>query len=378
MTNFLDKAEIGATKTRADGTLLADVQVARTGIQEYLAIEMGLTDRNPLDVVKVYRPPEEVFADNAMASFAHRPVTNEHPFEMVTSDNWKRYAVGSTSGGVEEMGGKFLRVPLMVSDKDAIADIQNGKRELSAGYTADIEWVEGKTPEGETYDAIQKNIRANHVAIVQHGRAGSECRIGDNAHTWGASPYSTKDGKDNLMDLKTITVDGMPLQVSDQAAAVIDKLQKEASTAQIALDTAKSEHDAKVAEMQSTIDTKDAEIDGLKEKILSDDDMSKMVSDTMAVLSDAKTLVDDDFKFSDLTPNGIRRAVVVDHMGDNAKDKSQDYIDARFDGMLDAAKQTGGDPARQAMLDGKTTTPAGDNGRQAYIDRKTNAWKGNK
>src|SRR5690606_37114050 len=121
--------------------------------------------------------------------FAHRPVTNDHPDEPVTADNWKQFAVGQTADEIAR-DGQFIRVPLMVADAAAIKAIEDGKRELSAGYTCDLAFEAGQTASGEAYDAIQKNIRANHVAIVQRGRAGSEVRIGDGAGKWGASPVT--------------------------------------------------------------------------------------------------------------------------------------------------------------------------------------------
>jgi hypothetical protein len=111
-----------------------------------------------MSTVKVYRPGSEMFSDDTMKSAAHRPVTNDHPPEMVNSENWKKYSVGQTS---DEITGEgiFIRLPLMVSDEATIKDIEAGKQELSAGYTCDLDFTAGQTPTGEAYDAIQKNIR---------------------------------------------------------------------------------------------------------------------------------------------------------------------------------------------------------------------------
>src|SRR5690606_34291631 len=174
---FTDAVTVAGTRRRDDGSLLADARIARTGVQIYAGSEVGKPD---MAAVRVYRPGAEVFSEDTLKSAAHRPVTNDHPAELVTADNWKQHAVGQT--GDEITGeGIFIRVPLMVSDGATIADIENGKRELSAGYTCDLDWTAGKTPSGDEYDAIQKNIRINHVAIVRRGRAGSQVRIGDDA-----------------------------------------------------------------------------------------------------------------------------------------------------------------------------------------------------
>jgi hypothetical protein len=131
---FTDAVTVAGTRRRDDGYLVADARIARTGIQVYAGSEVGKPD---MASVRVYRPGSEVFADATLKSAAHRPVTNDHPDEMVTSANWKEYAVGQT--GDEVAGeGIFIRVPLMVSDEAAIKDIEAGKQELSAGYTCDF------------------------------------------------------------------------------------------------------------------------------------------------------------------------------------------------------------------------------------------------
>ncbi|MDT9702463.1 DUF2213 domain-containing protein, partial [Streptomyces sp. P17] len=89
-----------------------DARVARTGIQQYLGSEVGRPD---LEVVTVYRPESEVFKADSMASFAHRPITDDHPDEAVTADNWKDYSVGQTGEEIKR-DGDFLRVPMMVAD----------------------------------------------------------------------------------------------------------------------------------------------------------------------------------------------------------------------------------------------------------------------
>ena len=62
-----DKISTENFKVTDEGFLVfEDAKIARTGIQEYYAFELGLTDRDPLDVIKVFRPAEEVFSDASM------------------------------------------------------------------------------------------------------------------------------------------------------------------------------------------------------------------------------------------------------------------------------------------------------------------------
>jgi hypothetical protein len=158
-----------------DGYLKAQPRVARVGIQIYGGGEVGRPD---IESVRVYRPVDQVFADSAVHSYTHLPVTLDHPREAVTPDNWRKYAVGETGDEVLRDGGT-ARVPLMLRDAAAIAAVQNGTNQLSLGYSCDLDWTSGTTDDGERYDAVQKSIRANHLAVVRKARGGDRLRIGD-------------------------------------------------------------------------------------------------------------------------------------------------------------------------------------------------------
>ncbi|HCF0513999.1 TPA: DUF2213 domain-containing protein, partial [Pseudomonas aeruginosa] len=169
-----DSVSVSGVRRTADGYLVADARVARTGIQEYLGSEVGKPD---IPIVRVYRPPESVFAEDAMRSYAYRPMTNGHHGE-VTAENWKKLAIGQTGSEVLR-DGDFVRVPLVLMDADAIRDYEAGKRELSMGLEAEVIFEDGVTPTGETYDARLGPMRMNHLALVDHARGGEQLRIGD-------------------------------------------------------------------------------------------------------------------------------------------------------------------------------------------------------
>lgn len=147
-----------------EGYIIDTPVIARTGIQWYR--------RDGKDVAE-YRPPEEVFSPQSLASFVGRPLTIDHPSFMVRSDNVRHVVVG-TILGEPWRDGENLRARVVVHDKRAVDLIERGlKAELSVGYTVETEQVAGVTPEGAHYDAIQRNIRCNHLSIVTRGRAGN-------------------------------------------------------------------------------------------------------------------------------------------------------------------------------------------------------------
>lgn len=342
---FVDAAPIAGTRRTADGYLVAEVRTARTGIQDYAGFEVGKPD---LPVVRVYRPADQVFAKDSLGSYAHRPVTNGHPDEAVTAENWRDHAVGQIGDEVAR-DGEFVRVPLIVMDAAAIKEIEDGKRELSAGYVCDLAFEAGTTPDGQTYDAVQRNIKINHVAIVSAGRAGSQARIGDGA-SWGACALSTKDSnKEKSMSekpLKTVTVDGLSIEVTDQGAQVIAKLQQQLSDATAAKDKAVADHATELAAKDAEIAKKDAEIDGLKAKVLDGAALDAAVAARGDLLAKAKAIAPD-VKTDGLSDAAIRKAVVVAKLGDAMKDKPDAYIDARFDILAEDA--AGDERVRDAL-----------------------------
>lgn len=351
---FTDTVSIAGTHKRSDGYLVVDARVARTGVQRYLGSEVG---RPEIPFVDVYRPPEEVFATDAMASFAHRPITDDHPTEAVTADNWKELARGQTSDEIRQED-KFLRVPLMVADAETIKKVEGGKKELSAGYTCDLQFTAGTTPDGQTYDAVQTKIRANHIAVVQAGRAGKECRIGDGSEqTWGLSPITTQQKDSEMSDaLRNMMVDGLPVVLTDanSVTMTINKLVGDRDKAIADNSTLQAQFDAAMKEKEEELAKKDAAIADAEAKVLDQAGIDKLVADRVALETTAKTLASD-LKTAGLSDNDVRKAVVIAKLGDDAlkmadgKDDAYQaaFIDARFATLVEAAGKT--DQFRDAM-----------------------------
>ena len=175
---FLSSEKLGDKQslTPEGFLLIQDTPVARTGWQIYAPNEIPDSHRfaHPPDgVFRVWRDPEEVFAPEAMASGNAKPIVDEHPEQIITPDTH----AGAPGVGLDPRRGSgsdddVLVMDLMVYNKDLIDLIRAGKRELSLGY--DVEYEElapGKL--------AQKNIRINHIALVDSGRCGPRCAIGD-------------------------------------------------------------------------------------------------------------------------------------------------------------------------------------------------------
>ena len=344
---FTDAAKIQGTRVREDGYLVVDARIARTGVQLYHGSEMGRPD---LGVVRVYRDEAEVFSDEAMASFAHRPITNDHPPVAVTADNWKQLAVGQTDGEIKR-DGKFLRVPMMVADSATIKLCEAGKIQLSAGYTCDVKWGAGTTADGQVYDASQTNIRCNHVAIVQAGRAGADCRIGDSAEAWGAAPITVAQDKEIHMTLRTILVDGLSVETTAAGEQAINKLNDTIRTLKSTTSDAATAHSTAMAAKDAEMSKLQAKLDDAQSKVPDAAAISKLVADRVSLEAVAGKLAKD-VKPTGLTDKELKLAVLKAKLGDKLpKDKVDDqaYIDARFDIMAEDANGST-DTFRQARM----------------------------
>lgn len=334
-----DSVPISGVRRTEDGYLVADVKVARTGIQTYRGSEVGMPDR---DFVRVYRPEEEVFAKDSLNTYAHRPVTMGHPEEPVTADNWKTHAVGQTGGEVAR-DGDMVRVPMAIMDSESILQVFNGERELSMGYMSELEFTDGKTPAGEPYDAIQRSLRMNHLAVVAKARGGSELKIGDNNSGGGPMPGEpTKT--------RTVLVDGLSVETTDAGAQAIEKLQKQ-------LTDAESAHKTVLADKDKEIATKDGEIDKLKKQVLDAAAIDRMVADRADLIAKAKK-IHPEVKTDGLSAGEIRSNAVKAIVGDSAiEGRSPEYIEARFDVLADSANDkstetrdgAGGDPLKNGI-----------------------------
>ncbi|MHA1989075.1 MAG: DUF2213 domain-containing protein, partial [Promethearchaeota archaeon] len=180
----------------AEGFLTGRAIVTNAGIFTY--INADGSKRREL------RLPEEVFKKESLDSLKMKPLTNSHPTEPVTIDNVKDLQVGSTGtnpshstqysdgypmnpeyagfdfqdGSKKPISDNFhLAIDMTITDEDIIKGVMKGNDAISCGYTVDLEESPGVWG-GQPYDAIQRNIRYNHVAVnIPAGRAGDAARI---------------------------------------------------------------------------------------------------------------------------------------------------------------------------------------------------------
>lgn len=375
-TLLFDAADI---RTSKDGYLVAKPRVARTGIQTYPGWQVGKPDKQS---IRVYRPAESVMNKDSLTSLAHKPITINHPPEMVSAANWDEYSVGH-SGDEILRDGEFVRIPLLVMDGEAIEYIKDGHNQLSVGYLAELDWTAGQTESGEQYDAIQKNIRANHIAIVAQARGGPLLRLGDN-----------RDRGDPEMpapNTKIIVVDGLSVTLDERDAAIvsrhIQKLEDDSKKLGADIMTVTTDRDAH----KKASETKDGEIAVLKKKIddskVTPEMLDSAVTERVTIITKAKKVLGDSFEPKGKTNIEIKKLAVASKLGDAAKTMADAAVDGAFEMVsldstgTDKGSGTGSDLRQFSQNLGTRTSPKD---AQALADAawdeagelKRNAWKG--
>lgn len=379
-----DTVGISSRYTTDEGFLVARGVLARTGTQVYLAGELGL-DGDPTRRVTLYRPPEEVFKPASMASFDGKALTIDHPPVLVDKTNWQKYSNGQV-GNIERAGNDTIAGDITFTTDTAIKALESGKRELSNGYTFTLDMTPGTAPDGTAYDGIQRNIRGNHIALVDKGRCGSACRVSD-----GETPHPPSITKEPTM--KKIVIDGIPMELEDTQAGIVEKLvsDREAAVAMAAEAEAKlqaAKDEAKAAADKAAADHA-AELDALRKDVVTPEVRDSLIPAWAAMIDTVKkhSAIDTAGK----TCNAIRREFVESKAADAALsalvapvlggvsvgDASGDSVKAAF-GVLAAAldaKQplgNGGEKKVGDKLAGNTKTVPVMDARTLFIHNQAN------
>lgn len=184
MEQRFDSIPLGETYFTPEGYLIDNPILTRVGIFEY---------HNPDGTIRrELRLPEEVFAAESLASYKGKPVILTHEAGLVDVDNVQQEHIGTIlSEGIQD--GDNVRAQIVIHDAESL---DYGLRELSLGYTQTPDETPGVW-NGQPYDAIQRNIQINHLALVEKARAGEQARLNIDGEEQGGNQMS-KARKDGL------------------------------------------------------------------------------------------------------------------------------------------------------------------------------------
>ncbi|MBG6242980.1 MAG: DUF2213 domain-containing protein [Candidatus Symbiopectobacterium sp. Dall1.0] len=279
-------------KYRDSGEMIAPCTIARTGVMHYKAKDCGglFADLAPDATVRIMTKEEELFSADSLESFRSCPVTIDHPKDEkgndidVTLDNNKTLQKGMLEG-LPFRDGSHLAGYIVVNDKEAIDLVDSGIDQTSLGHKSTVVRVHGKE-----WDAEKTKIRANHVAIVRTGRARTT-------------------------------------RISDSEDASINELE------------------AKIDSLTSKLEKEQVMLADAQSKIKSQEEIDKLVEHKatarVGLLMSVARLGDSvkDLDFTGKTEIEIKRSVVTRMSDKDLSNKSDGYIEARFDTLLEDSSE---------------------------------------
>lgn len=155
---------------------IANNPLTKVGVFPYRGSEIGAED--PDKIYYVLRPEEELNNPETIDSFKLVPFVDEHEWLGENGTPAEKKGIQGTIGEHVYYDAPYLRGNLRILSESVKNRIDSGKIELSAGYSCAYEPQSG-TFNGQHYDYIQKNIRANHLALVEKGRSGADVAVLD-------------------------------------------------------------------------------------------------------------------------------------------------------------------------------------------------------
>lgn len=152
--------------------------ISQVGVFPYLG--KNISDKlEPNKIYFVYRPAEELFAPETLDSFNSTPLplVDEHEMLGDGATPAENKGIHGVISNVRQ-DGKLLVGDISIYSETMKDEINRGKKDLSMGYYCEYDLEEGDY-EGQHYDAVQRNLRGNHVALVDQGRCGHSVRVYD-------------------------------------------------------------------------------------------------------------------------------------------------------------------------------------------------------
>ena len=302
-----DNYAIQAIKT--DEGFVRDAPIiGRTGILEYRNVDGSIR--------REYRPPQEAFNVDSLASIRGKPITLGH-HGLVSSANYRETKPVGTVISDGRQDGNNIRADVVIYSLDT------DDRELSCGYQTELDETPGVTEDGEHYDAIQRNIRYNHLAIVPRGRAGN-ARL-------------NMDGEQILdMEVKEMSKIKLDNDIEYDVPAEVESafkgMTEKADEQKKAFDELSAKHDSAMAEIEK--------LKAEAEK--READFKAKFDEAVATTIELRTIASKHGieKADEMSNEEIKKAVVMKvHPKLNLDGKSAEYIEVAFDLAKDTEVQ---------------------------------------
>lgn len=363
-----------------------NVPITCSGVRQYYL------NSKIMDVAKV---PSEIFSPDTIASANSKPITDDHPKVnghnvLVNRDNSYKYQKGWTGTNAHVANGKLYN-DLIISDSKLIDEIRHGKQELSIGFEMNLDQTPGKL-DGVQYDAKQENIRINHVAVVQKGRAGhgvsftadsmedlDDAKSKKKGRTMDFTKVHTKNNGDISVAVEDAEKLTQLLADADDNTSKLDKLKAERDKlnkqiSDLESDNKKSKQDAadskkKADESKATADSALEENKKLKSQ-LEGDAYEDKISDAIEFREQAKKIVGDSYDFKGKSERQVQEdALKTQYKDKDFSKESDDYVRGRYESLFNTN-------AGNVTYRRNTETDSKESAYQKALEARNNLYKG--
>jgi hypothetical protein len=355
-----------------NGFLKIEATVGRVGVLNY---------RRPDGTIqRELRPADEVFHADSLESLSMVPLTLGHPPRattggLVAPENAAQHVIGHTGENSKRLDGDRLAANVMITHDSGINAVEAGTRQLSPGYTTELDHTPGVW-NGQPYDAIQRKIRYNHVALVERGRAGPTVSLHlDSDAAEIDQPIINNKEESKPMDLVKINLDGVDFDVTEQAKQAFEQR----------LDAKESEVkdlSDKLAEASARADSLAADLEASKEalrKATSPEAVADAVQTRLGLERKAAEVLGE-AKLDEMADRDIKVEVVkAVNPAVEAKLDCDVYLDAAFDLAVESHKNRQNDALASARKESESTRKDAKNDAvdvyAAFAERQKNAWR---
>lgn len=219
------KAEDGGSARTEDANGYVEVAanpITKVGVFPYMGRSLGgeAAGLDPEKVYMVYRPEEELNNPETLSSLRLLPIVDEHAMLGEMGMPAEQKGIHGVTGEDIVFRDGYVLANLKLHSLALKTAIEGGKKELSLGFGCRYEFAPGVF-NGQNYDAIQREIRGNHLALVKEGRMGPEVRVLDEMETTskGADMDENEEKKAGDQE-EAITLEGVAAQVKELTAVV--------------------------------------------------------------------------------------------------------------------------------------------------------------
>lgn len=331
MVKRYDRIELQNVRKNDNGFLTYDFIAAQTGVFPYFDFELG-------KVVYELKHPDDLLTDEVAQQLCNIPITEDHPWELVTTDNAKEYVKGMTNNSAGIKGNK-LAGQGTVFDSGLIGKVLNGnKKECSLGFTC-VVVDESGVYDGKPYDRRQTEFSINHLAMVTEARCGPECSAKlDSKEVQHAiqirmdeiEKYKNSEGEVKTMKYK---LDGIEYDIPEVVANKLDSLSSDNTKLTKEVGSLEGKLDGK----NDVIKKQDEKITELEKNTMSTEKLDEAIEQRLELAENARIILGDEYDFAGKTNQEIKVDCIKESLDKEFKadGKSEDYINARFDTLVD-------------------------------------------